>query len=98
MPQSPFKNLSRDEDDAVCCLSRSHLRACHDVSLTTHATSSRVWQGRARAEQVDSCTIKASKAGAVSAAADDAAGTQEPAGIPDGYMLFLVDFFCGDQW
>ena len=71
---------------------------CHDVSLTTHAASSRVWQGRARDNQVDLCTTKESTAAAGSAAADAAAGTPEPAGVPVWDMLFLVEFSCGDHW
>ena len=47
-----------------------NLRACHDVSLTTHATSSRVWQGRARNNQVYLCTTEESTAAAGSAAAE----------------------------
>ena len=74
------------------------LQACHDVSLTTHATSSRVWQGRARDNQVDSCTTAESTVAADSAAAVAAAGTPEPAGVPDWDMLFLVEFSCGDDW
>ena len=73
-------------------------QACHDVSLTTHATSSRVWQGRARAIEANLCTTTTTPAAAGSAAADAAAGAPEPAGVPDWDMLFLVEFSCGDHW
>ena len=80
MPQSPFRNRPQRNEDEVSWLHTDRtFSASYNVSATTHACSSRVWQGRAHADHAEGPAITASPVAAGSATADAAAGGLEPA-------------------
>ena len=80
MPQSPFRNRPQRNEDEVSWLHTDRtFSASYNVSATTHACSSRVWQGRAHANHAEGPAITASPVAAGSATADAAAGGLEPA-------------------